>query len=323
MTELAILIINYKSPAYTIDCLQSLEEEHRGETKFCVWLLDNDSGDDSVALIRNAIHQNSWTPWVHFIESKKNLGFAGGNNFLMQQVNEQGAPPFILLLNNDTVVHPGCLTYTVNTLKKDPTIALMSCQLLNGDGSVQNIARKMPTPTKETLRALGLPYLFPRLFGWADLEDGDWDRKTTKRDVEWIGGAFMCMPLKTATQTGLFDTDFFFYGEDIELCHRIRKLGGRIYFDYDATVTHFGGASSDPKRLINRRRDILHWKARFLVQKKCFGPLAAHWSHLMYIISFAGRKVLAELRGQRGSETHQNMTEGLYQLTHLNTDQST
>lgn len=317
VSTLAILIINYRSPAYTVDCLRSLAGERAG-IDFIVWLLDNASGDGSALQIREAMDENGWASWVRFIESEENLGFAGGNNLLLGHVlAEEAPPPYLLLLNNDTVVHPGCLTYVVSRLGRDPSIALLSCHLQNGDGTVQNVARRMPTPLTETLTAFGLPYILPRLFGWADIEDRGWDRETTEREVGWLGGAFMCMPIGTARTTGLFDTDFFFYGEDIELCHRIRKTVGRIVFSPGARTVHFGGGSSDAKKMLNRRRDILHWRARFLVQEKCFGPFAARWVRAMYILGFYSRKYRFILSGRRNSDTYREILHGIDVLTHL------
>lgn len=324
MSELAILMVNYKSPAYTVDSLRSLEPDHAAGVEFKVWLLDNDSADGSGLEIRKAIDENGWNPWVEFIESDVNLGFAGGNNLLLDRVLEdKEPPPYILLLNNDTVVHPGCLTYVLGKLKEDPTISLLSCNLLNGDGSIQNVARRMPTPLTETLTAFGLPYTLPRLFGWADLEDAGWDRATETRDVDWLGGAFMCMPTETARTTGLFDTDFFFYGEDIELCYRIRKQGGRIVFDPGATTTHFGGGSSDTKRVHNRRRETFHWRGRFMVQAKCFGRVGAGLAHTAYITGFFLRKCRLTLRGCRNTDDFEGVKEGLFVLTHLTKEPTT
>lgn len=323
MAELAVLMVNYKSPAYTIDCLASLEKERAAGPDFEVWLLDNASGDNSVELIQHALSERDWKSWVHFVQSNINYGFAGGNNHLLDLARKEDAAfRFVLLLNNDTLVHPGCLSYMLKRLKEEPSISLMSCQLLNADGSIQNVARKLPTPLRETLRALGLPYALPVLFGWADLEDAGWDRATETRDVEWVGGACMCMTRETAENTGLFDTDFFFYGEDMELCYRIQKNGGRVVFDPGASITHFGGASSDPTRLQDRRRNILYWRARFMVQKKCYGAVGAAWSRLAYITGFFLRKCWLILRGRKRTETYKSISGGLWELTHLSTDEA-
>ena len=321
MDEIAILMINYKSPVYTINCLKSLDSVRNEGEAFTVWLLDNASGDESAGRIARAISEHGWDGWVNFTAGTENLGFAGGNNALLKQVlAEKEVPPYLLLLNNDTLVHAGCFQHSVQVLKNDPKIGVMSCRLLNGDGSLQSVARKLPSPLRETLRAFGLPYMWPSLFDWADLEYRGWDQEREARDVEWVGGAFMLMHMETARQTGLFDTDFFFYGEDMELCSRIGRSGLRVHYNPVVTITHFGGGSSDATRLQNRRKDILRWRARFLVQRKCYGALAAAWSRGMYISAFYLHKLWLQLRGRTDTDSWRGVVAGLDELLHLYKD---
>ena len=129
----------------------------------------------------------------------------------------------------------------------------------------------------------------------------------------------MCMRTALAQKTGLFDTDFFFYGEDMELCHRMHREGS-VFFDPSVSITHFGGASSDGTRLRNTQRDLLRWKARFLVQEKCYGRFAARWSRAMYICAFFLHKMYLLARNRRQTETYAGVEAGLEQLCNLYRD---
>lgn len=279
--KLAILILNFRTPQLTVDCLASLEPEIIADREGAirVLLLDNASGDGSVGILRAAIEERGWGDWVELIAGEANLGFAGGNEFLMDRILAlPDPPPFVLLLNSDTIVHRGCLSCSLRAVEADPRIGAYSCMLRNADGSVQNVARKLPTPLRATVHALGLPWTVPKLFGWADLDDPNWDREAGARDVEWIGGAFLLMRTDLVRRIGGLDTDFFFYGEDMEFCHRVRKSGHRVLFDPGGSITHFGGASSDPARLLDERKARYGWQARLMVQRKCYGRLAEQWS---------------------------------------------
>jgi GT2 family glycosyltransferase len=175
----------------------------------------------------------------------------------------------VLLLNSDTIVHPGVLRTCFNVMERDPTIGVMSVMLKSPDGSVQNVARKFPTPLRAAVSSLGLPWLIPALFRWADIEDGGWDRATCARDVDWLGGAFLFIRATALRQIGPLDQTFFFYGEDIEFCHRMAKAGFRRRYDPTATVAHIGGAST------RRNAQLLRRRARYQVQRKCYGETAA------------------------------------------------
>lgn len=319
MTEsLSIHIINYRTPEITIDCLETLALERKNYDDFRVYLIDNHSADGSVDVLKKALAEKSWTDWVELLPLEENLGFAGGNNYSIRRCLEKAeTAPFQLLLNSDTLVHPGCLQTSMDWMRAHEKTGAFSCMLRNKDGTVQNVCRKFPRPDRETARALGLPYVLPRAFGWADLEDMGWDReKAESRRVEWIGGAFMLLRTDAIREAGVMDESFFFYGEDCEWCFRLRKHGWEIRFDPAASITHLGGASSDSSRMLDKRREILTWKARFRVQRTCYGPLAAAWVRGVYIYAFATRVAWLALSGQRGSMKYRSIRSGLSTLTH-------
>jgi N-acetylglucosaminyl-diphospho-decaprenol L-rhamnosyltransferase len=97
----------------------------------------------------------------------------------------------------------------------------------------------------------------------------DWDHLTT-RDVECLSGA--CLLLRADALGGeLFRDDFFMYGEDIELCQRLRDAGWKMRYFAGAEVLHHGGAASKKARtrmrvagvvsmaqLLSRRRGRLY-----------------------------------------------------------------
>ena len=315
--NLAIIIINYRTPDYTLDCLASLVPERADVPGLQVILIDNASGDDSVPRLREAIAKNEWAGWVTFLPQDKNLGFAGGNNVGFQWVLAQpDAPEFILLLNSDTLVHRGCLRAALARLAADPGIGVMSCLLRNRDGTMQNNCRLFARPDRETVRALGLPYFFRGRFKWADLDDPEWNRETTAREVEWIIGAFMLMRTETVRRLGGLDESFFFYGEDTEFCFRLRRNGLKVFFDPAGSITHLGGGSSDATRLANRRKEILIWKARFHTQRRCYGRLAEWWIRGIYILVFGAKVAFLTLTGQRAGERFRGALSGWTVLTH-------
>jgi len=314
--RLTVIVLNFRTPDVTIDCLKTLAPEAVANPGMKVILLDNASGDDSVPRIEAAIRENRWdSGWLEFRAMDKNLGFAGGNNLILhEQMAAEDTPAYLLLLNSDTLVRPGCIAYCTKIMEADPKIGALSCMLRNRDGTVQNVCRKFPHPARESVRAFGLPWFFPALFRWADLEDSGWDRTAGPRDVDWIGGAFFFARTAALQEAGVLDQEFFFYGEDCEWCHRLWKHGWRIRFDPGAETVHLGGASSDSTRVRNRQRDIYTWKARFLIQRKCYGPLAEKFVRGCYTAMFALRLGFARITGKGRSEKAAELREGLSML---------
>jgi len=270
--DVLVVVLNYRTPGLTIECLRSLTSQ--AELRARVIVVDNASEDGSLAQIEKAVTQNSWGTWATALGSERNGGFAYGNNFGLAKGLECCCPRYVLFLNSDTVVQPGCLQACIKRMDADPTVGLFSCKLLNADGSVQNVVRRFPSPLRVLVGTTGLPWLFPKWFGWADTNDLDWDRATTSRDVDWIGGAFLMVRMDVLDRIGWLDEDFFFYGEDTEFSHRAARAGIRRHYDPVGSVIHLGGASSDPALLPTKARSLHAWRGRYLVQRKCYGRLA-------------------------------------------------
>lgn len=315
--KIVAIILNFRTPDVTIDCLKTLAPEAAANPDFHVVLIDNHSGDDSVPRIQAAIAENAWSSsWLTFRSLEKNLGFAGGNNLVLrEQLTAPSPPDYLLLLNSDTLVNAGCIARCKQIMDADPAIGALSCMLRNRDGSVQNVCRKFPHPLRESVRAFGLPWLFPPLFRWADLEDSSWNRESGPRDVDWIGGAFFFARSSALKKTGVMDEDFFFYGEDCEWCFRIHQNGWRIRFDPSTEIIHLGGASSDSTRVRNKQRETYTWRARLLVQKKCYGPAAERLVRYSYITMFRLRIAFQTLTGRGKSEKAAELRDGLSILT--------
>lgn len=305
--SVSIVILNYRTPELTIDCLRSLAPEAAGLPGCAAVIVDNDSRDGSEDRIRAAITREGWEAWASVMPTGHNGGFAYGNNRGIEAVRRN---PYLLLLNSDTVVHPGVLQYCKSVMDADAGIGAMSCLVLNRDGTIQNVARPLPSPPRLWAAALGLPWLVPKLFRWADTEGPGWDRNTA-RDVGWIGGAFMFVRRDLLDRIGGLDEDFFFYGEDIEFCHRVWRSGYRCHYSPGATIVHYGGGSSDPTRVLTRQKNAMIWTARYLVQRKCYGAAAATTLRLIDRIGLRVRLLKKAVTGRRGTEEYRTLSDVL------------
>ncbi|MCC6682550.1 MAG: glycosyltransferase family 2 protein [Phycisphaeraceae bacterium] len=296
--KLSVIIINFRTPDLTAACLESLVPQLRQVGDANAILVENGSGDGSDTQLAQVISQRQWSDVVTLIVSPDNKGFAGGNNLGYQHCRDS---EYILLLNSDTVVGDNCMAYCLDVMQQSPDIGLLSCRLDSPDGSVQITARKFPSPLRQIVNATNLSYRLPGLFGWADTEDNGWDRRTVKRDVEWLGGAFLFCRGDAVRELGLLDEDFFFYGEDIEISHRFARAGYRRHYDPAVGILHYGGGSSDPTRMAAKRRAAASWRARYMVQRKCYGPAAALLLRWVDLLSWGTRLLLLRLMG-RGNE---------------------
>ncbi len=237
--DLAIVIVNYNTRDLLRDCLASILAS-RLQGSCAVYVVDNHSGDGSAAMVRAEF------PAVRVIEQPANMGYAAANNVGLRAAGVEGAEPprYVLLLNPDTLLKPDDLAQMLAFMAEHPEAGAAGPKLVRQDGSLDKACRRsFPSPENAFYRLSGLSRLFPRhpRFGRYNLEYLDPDQVA---EVDSIVGAFMLMPGAVLQQVGLLDERFFMYGEDIDLCYRIKERGYKVYYNPAVTVLHYKGASS-------------------------------------------------------------------------------
>ena len=156
---------------------------------------------------------------LKIIQNKKNVGFSAACN----QGLKAAKGDFFLIMNPDVTISYNALKDLLNALKRDNTVNIGSCKLINLDGTLQTSCRRFPTI--RALLARKTPILFGYLFKkQLELYDMvDYDHKT-KRKVDWVSGALILMRKRY-----YFDEHYFMYFEDVDLC---RRVGGGYYYPF-------------------------------------------------------------------------------------------
>lgn len=230
--ELTIIILNYNTKELLEACLKSLEDV-KNEVDFEVIVSDNASTDESPEMVKTKF------PWVKLLQGE-NSGFAAGNNRAIDYVNGE----LVLFLNPDTVVNKGVLKETVNYLKEHKDVGAVTCKLVLPNGELdKDVRRSYPTPwVSFSHLVLKLDKIFPKskLFGkyWYGYIPDD-----QVHEVDAIQGAFFLTYTNILNKVGWFDEDYFFDGEDIDLCYRIHKKGWKLIYFPKVWITHYKGVT--------------------------------------------------------------------------------
>ena len=132
--KLSIVIICWNDWKVLENCLRSIFDGTR-KTEYEVIVSDNGSADGSVEHIREQF------PAVNVVENRANLGFAKGNNAGIRAARGE----YVLILNPDTIVHPGSLDCWMEYVNQHPDVGAFGCRVLNPDGTYQESARPFPT----------------------------------------------------------------------------------------------------------------------------------------------------------------------------------
>lgn len=243
--DISVVIVNYRTPQETIACVDSLRK-HAGQFTLQVIVVDNASGDDSVAQIR-AAH-----PDITVIAAPDNGGFAYGNGvgFL------HATAPLVLLLNPDAEIEAGTLAAAAEQLEASEKTGMVGASVAFPDGRMQSSVMRFPSLVTQAW-SVGVPMGLQRsnpAFGDPRYASRD---LTQPQDVDAVAGCFMLLRREVLDEVGPLDTRFFMYGEEVEWCRRIRQAGWNIRYAPDARIVHLGGASSSHMTV---------WKAREMMR---------------------------------------------------------
>jgi GT2 family glycosyltransferase len=146
-------------------------------------------------------------------------------------------PDYIYLLNPDAVVLPSAVKALAATLDAEPRCAAAGSALENADGSAVGAQFRFLSPAREFARGLRTDAV-RRLLSIAPLMiEG-------AEEPDWVTGASLMLRVVAVKEVGLFDTGFFLYFEEVELCSRLKRGGWRVLHVPQACVRHIGGAAT-------------------------------------------------------------------------------
>lgn len=246
MKSLAIIILNYRTPQLTIDCLRSLVSEVDPK-QHQVIVVDNCSGDQSIAMIENAIQENAWQDWVKLVASENNGGFSAGNNIGIQQIPAKA----YWLLNSDTLVRPQALSILLNTLEQNPNVGLLSPRLEWPDGTPQISCFRFHSPKSEMISGAATSVITKAL----DPFNVPIPVTDSVSYPQWTSFASVIIRREVIDQIGRMDEGYFMYYEDVDFCRRAQQAGWQVMNVPQARVVHLrGGSSSTKKDIATRQR---------------------------------------------------------------------
>jgi len=212
-SRISAVIVNYNSGAYAMECIKSLLQQNIGDLEIII--VDNASQDGSVSLFRSTFGEQ-----VIVIESQENLGFGRANNLAASVANGD----WLLLINPDAIlVQDNAILTLVAYLVENEKIGIVGPEIHEPSKSKHVLPRKK-YPSEGRLKYTS-------------------KLKALPGNYAWILGACMMMRKTVFREIGGFDPDFFLYGEDADICLRLRLAGYQVGYCSNATITHVGSAS--------------------------------------------------------------------------------
>lgn len=232
--ELSIVILNYNVKDLLFNCLESI---FRSKGKLDLWqiiVVDNASSDDSVEMVKKKF------PEVEIVANKVNSGFAAGNNSAIPLIKA----PVVLFLNPDTIINDHAIQKSLEVLLSNPDYGAVTCKVELPNGRIDySCHRGFPTPWNSLMYFTGLAKAFPKSKFFAGYTASYLDINKP-HEIDCISGTFLMVRKIAGEQIGFWDEDYFFNGEDIEFCFRLREAGWKIYYYPEVSIIHYKGSSS-------------------------------------------------------------------------------
>jgi N-acetylglucosaminyl-diphospho-decaprenol L-rhamnosyltransferase len=234
--DVSAVVVNYNAREYLLTCMASLS----GQGLAMVVVADNGSSDGSAEAL------SEHYPTAKWVATGANLGYGTGANIGAALVD--GA--YLLITNPDVVLDEGTVTTLRRFLEMNPRVAVVGPRIVDSGGVLYPSARRFP----DMLEALGHGIVgqfwpgnpFSRRYRMTD-----WDHARAQ-EVDWVSGACFLARREAWESVDGFDSTYFMYMEDVDLCLRLRGAGWSIAYEPAAQVVHTQGVSADrhPYRML-------------------------------------------------------------------------
>lgn len=261
MLDLAVVIVTWNVRDLVQEALHSLYDDLKNSGLSAeVYVVDSASSDGTAEVIAQVF------PQVKLTASAENLGFGRATNLGMHKAGfgTPTAPKAAYLLNPDTITKPGATRALYNALMADSKAGLVGAQLFYGDGSFQHGAFSFPG-----LRQLWVEFFWTPGRFIEGRFNGRYPRDLYQSgkpfEVDFTLGATMMLKREVIEQTGMFDEQFFMYGEEVDWAWRIHKAGWKALCVPSAHVVHLVGQSTGQVRV----QSIINlWTSRLILFRK-------------------------------------------------------
>jgi N-acetylglucosaminyl-diphospho-decaprenol L-rhamnosyltransferase len=227
MPDVSLIVVSHNTRDDLERCLTELGSEHE------VIVVDTASSDGSPDLVRDHF------PRAHLLTLADNPGYGGALNAGIAVASGR----HLVVMNADTYPLPHAVEHLVEFAEGERSAGVVGPRLLNPDRTLQPSVRGFPTLWRLATEYLFLRRLAPRSRALNAFYGSGFDHGA-RREADFVVGAVMFLRRQMLDEIGGFDTSFFMFNEEVDLCYRAREAGWRVLFWPGAEFVHVGGAST-------------------------------------------------------------------------------
>ena len=254
MQKVAFIILHYGSNRDTLECLESLSQvEVPKDTNVEIIVVDNgsrkkfifDQPKNSLSKKRHAEQVgDKFSTNIKIIRNKENLGFAQGNNVGIKSALKNGAD-YVLILNNDTIVHRSLIEELLSVIKSDEKVGVVVPKIYFAKGFEFHKNRYKREELGHVLWYGGGEIDWRNVIGHHKgvdkVDRGQFDNSS---ETSFASGCCMMVKSEVFEKLGFFDEKYFLYYEDADLSERVKKAGYKIVYAPKAIIWHKNAGSA-------------------------------------------------------------------------------
>lgn len=230
---LTVIILSYNVKDLLKKAIQAVYDTYKGQF-LQVIVVDNASSDGSVKMIEKEF------PDVDLVKSKTNTGFSAGNN-LARKITRGN---YVLFLNPDTEVGENAIKKCLKLLSQDDKMGAITCKVMLPNGKIDySCHRGLPTPWNTFCYFFGPSKLFPKIKLFSGYQ-ASYLNTNESHYIDCISGTFLMIKRKVLDKIGWWDMDYWWNGDDIELCYQLKTHDYKIWYEASVETLHHKGASS-------------------------------------------------------------------------------
>ncbi len=237
--EVSIIVASYKNPHILNLCLDSLLK-NINNLKYEIIVVDGETGEETEDLMREKYSE------IKFLPNKKNVGFGA----LVNQGTAAAKGEFYFIINADIVIKPGVVEKSIEYIKNNLDIGILSPKMINFDKSIQPSCFRFYTPLTIVYRRT-----FLKNFGFAKNHLKNFSMNFSGKlkkiiEPDWVMGSAIAISKKNFDKIGRMDLRFFMYFEDVDLCWRCWENELKVIYNPELAVYHYHGAQSSNKNAL-------------------------------------------------------------------------
>lgn len=262
--KLLVVIVNFNGLQLTVDCLKSVAPEITRIPDARVGLCDNGSVAEEADTLGQFIDERGWS-WIDYYRLPINRGFTGGNNIVINATMASADPPeYVLLLNNDTIVHKDAFVELLNFMEKRPDVGIAGSRLEDPDGTPQVSAFRFSNVISEFDRGLGLGLVSRVLRRCLEHQPVP----NSAQSTDWVAGASMIIRRQVIHDIGPLDERYFTYFDDIDYCRTASEAGWLTWYVPSSRVVHLVGQTTGISRRATAERQPTKRRAKYWFQAR-------------------------------------------------------